>query len=166
MTRAGIAAAASGTAASAACLAAAYAAAGARGLVVGATVLAAVTLLAGRALIPPAAARAVRSRTASSVVSAADFPAYRRIESDLGWAGASRRHYDHSTRPMLNRLLSAMLEERRRVDIARQPAQARRLVGEELWALIDLSAPPSQDSAAPGVDLTTLSAVVSRLEDL
>ena len=53
---------------------------------------------------------------------------------------------------MLSRLLGAALQERHRLDITQQPEAARRLVGADLWPLIDPSAPPSDDSGAPGPD--------------
>ncbi len=149
-------------------LAASYAAAGFQGLVIAGTILAAVALLAARAAItPPAARRPARRRDAPSAVDTADFPAYRRIASSLSWGKKSRRHYDRATRPMLGRLLGAVLEERYRlVDMGRHPEQARRLAGADLWPLLDPSAPPSDDSDSPGVDLAGLARVVDRLEQL
>jgi hypothetical protein len=158
---------ATAAAAAAAGLAAAYAVAGPDGLVVIGTVLAAAALLAARAAITPSASRRPpRRRAAPPAVRPADFPAYRQIESNLGWAAASRRHYDHITRPMLGRLLGAALEERHRLDITRHPERARRLVGADLWPLIDPSAPRSDDSNAPGPDRASLRRVVDRLEQL
>lgn len=148
-------------------LAAAYVVAGPEGLVALGIVLASAALLAARAAItPPASRRPAARRPASPAVRAADFPAYRKIESNLGWAGGSQRHYDHITRPMLSRLLGAALEERHRLDISGHPEEARRLVGADLWSLIDPSAPQSDDSNAPGPDRAVLSRVVDRLEQL
>lgn len=114
----------------------------------------------------PRAAGRRRRRRGAPAVSAADFPSFRRIEANLGWATVSRRHYDHVVRPLLTRLLSAALADRHRVDPARQPEQARRLVGAELWPLLDPARPASDDGNAPGVDLATLARIVSRLEDI
>jgi hypothetical protein len=148
-------------------LAASYAAAGSRGLVITGTILAAVALLAARAAITPAAPRRrARRRDAPSAVDADDFPAYRRIASDLGWAETSRRHYDRFARPMFGRLLGAVLEERYRLDMGRHPERARALAGADLWPLIDPSVPPSDDTELAGVDLATLTRVVDRLEQL
>src|SRR5689334_18537725 len=68
-------------------------------------------------------------------VSSGDFPAYSKISSDLGWASVSRWHYDHGIRPLFGRLLESVLAERHRVDLARDPARARDLVGEDIWPL-------------------------------
>jgi hypothetical protein len=99
-------------------------------------------------------------------VRAADFPAYAKISSDLGWAPVSAWHYDHGIRPLFGRLAESALAEHHRVDPARDPARARDLVGEDVWPLIDPARPPSFDSKAPGADLRTLTRIVDRLEQL
>jgi hypothetical protein len=99
-------------------------------------------------------------------VRSGDFPAYGKISSDLGWAPVSQWHYDHGIRPLFGRLLESVLAERHRVDLARDPARARDLVGEDVWPLIDPSRPPSYDSKTPGADLRTLTRIVDRLEQL
>jgi hypothetical protein len=101
-----------------------------------------------------------------ALVRPADFPAYAKISSDLGWAPVSQWHYDHGIRPLLGRLLESALAERHRVDLATDPARARSLVGDDIWPLIDPSRPPSFDSKAPGADLRTLTRIVDRLEQL
>jgi hypothetical protein len=150
-------------------LIAAYVAGGPAGVVTSGTVVAVLMLLATRAALP--AGEGVRRIVRRDHLrrpdgSRDDFPAYRRIVSDLGWASTSRRHYDHGVRPLLARLLAARLAERYRVDARARPEQARALIGADLWPLVDPSAPPSNDSDAPGVSLTTLARVVSRLEEL
>jgi hypothetical protein len=99
-------------------------------------------------------------------VRSADFPAYAKISSDLGWAPVSQWHYDHGIRPLFGRLLESVLAERHRVDLSRDPARARDLVGEDVWPLVDQSRPPSFDSKVPGPDLRTLTRIVDRLEQL
>jgi hypothetical protein len=110
-------------------------------------------------------ARLGRRRPPAEVRSA-DFPAYAKISSDLGWAAVSQWHYDHGIRPLFGRLLGSVLAERHRVDLDRDPARARDLVGEDIWPLVDPSRPPSFDSKAPGADLRTLTRIVDRLEQL
>ncbi len=99
-------------------------------------------------------------------VRSADFPAYAKISSDLGWAPVSQWHYDHGIRPLFGRLLESRLAEHHRVDLARDPARARDLVGEDIWPLVDPSLPPSFNSKAAGADLRTLTRIVDRLEQL
>jgi hypothetical protein len=142
--------------------AAAYAVTGPRGLAILGTALAIAALLAARLLIVPAAPqRQSRKRGQAPSVRAEDFPAFRQVVADLGWAGASRRHYDHVTRPVFTRLLRAALADGR---LTRQAAEAQ--VGADLWPLIDPSAPLSDNSEAPGVDRSTLGRIVDRLERL
>lgn len=107
-----------------------------------------------------------RRRRPPAEVRAADFPTYAKISSDLGWAPVSQWHYDHGIRPLFGRLLESVLAERHRVDLARDPARARELAGDDIWPLIDPSRPPSFDSKAPGADLRTLTRIVDRLEQL
>jgi hypothetical protein len=102
----------------------------------------------------------------AGAVRSADFPAYAKISSDLGWAPVSAWHYDHGIRPLFGRLAGSALAERHRVDLARDPAKARELIGDDIWPLIDPARPPSFDSKAPGADLRTLARIVDRLEQL
>jgi hypothetical protein len=111
-------------------------------------------------------ARLRRRRNLPAEVRSADFPAYAKISSDLGWAPVSQWHYDHGIRPLFGRLLESVLAERHRVDLARDPARARDLVGDDIWPLVDPSRPPSFDSKAGGADLRTLTRIVDRLEQL
>ena len=162
-------------------LAAALAIGGPFTLVVTAECLAVLALVITLARTPPgvrergvpraaAWARAARARLGRrrppAEVRSADFPAYAKISSDLGWAAVSQWHYDHGIRPLFGRLLESVLAERHRVDLARDPARARDLVGDDIWPLIDPSRPPSFDSKAPGADLRTLTRIVDRLEQL
>ena len=111
-------------------------------------------------------ARLRRRHSPPAEVRSADFPAYAKISSDLGWAPVSQWHYDHGIRPLFGRLLESVLAERHRVDLARDPARARELVGDDIWPLVDPSRPPSFDSKAAGADLRTLTRIVDRLEQL
>ncbi len=163
-------------------LAAAFAVGGPFGLAVAAESLAALALVITLAWTPAGArehrmaqaaawARATRARLwprhrTPATVRAADFPSYAKISSDLSWAAVSAWHYDHGIRTLFGRLAESVLAERHRVDLARDPARARDLVGDDIWLLIDPSRPPSFDSKAPGADLRTLTRIVDRLEQL
>ena len=78
----------------------------------------------------------------------------------------SKRHFDLVTRPLLQRLLAALVADRHGVDLGKDTAVARDAMGEDLWPLLDPARPPSDDSQAPGVGLETLAAIVDRLEDV
>jgi hypothetical protein len=165
-------------------LGAGYAAAGTLGLVVAADLLA---VLAAR---PPAAQpagragpgggqrgqaaairwlparwRQIRRRRAADRAGEAGFPSYRKIRSDLSWAMVSMRHHDLVVRPLLARLAGSELAQRHRIDLAADPERAERLVGADLWPLIDPGRPPATGDE-PGPDLPTLTRIVARLEQL
>jgi hypothetical protein len=150
-------------------LAEGYLAAGPAGFVIAGTVLALAAIVFARAMMPHVEqppASAVRKDHRSADSGEADFPVYRKITSDLSWANASPRHYDHGLRPRLAGLLDARLAQRYGLDAAARPDRARELVGAELWPLLDMSRPPSNDSRAPGVSMATVDRIVTRLEDL
>ena len=150
-------------------LAEGYLAAGPAGFVVAGTVLALVAIAFARATMPRGEQpppRTVRKDRRPGENSQADFPAYRKITSDLSWADASPRHYDHGLRPRLAGLLEARLAQRHGLDAAAQPERARELAGAELWPLLDMSRPASNDSRAPGVSMATVDRIVTRLEEL
>ena len=108
-TKAGLAAAAVGIAA---VLGAGYVAAGPSGLVDAAALAALSVLVVARGTvrgqIPPTVRPKDRRGEQAPAVRAADFPAYRKIASDLEWAQMSRRHYEYTMRPMLARLATAL----------------------------------------------------------
>jgi hypothetical protein len=150
-------------------LAEGYLVAGPAGFVVAGTVLALVAIVFARAMMPrdeQPPPTAVRKDRRAGDSSEADFPAYRKITSDLSWANASPRHYDHGLRPRLAGLLDARLAQRYGLDAAVRPDRARELVGAELWPLLDMSRAASNDSRAPGVSMATVDRIVTRLEEL
>jgi hypothetical protein len=131
-------------------LAAGYLAAGTTGLVDAAAVAVIGVLLVARSTVRGEKPRSVRLKKwldprRRPAVRTADFPAYRRIFSDLEWAQMSRRHYEHALRPMLARL-AATLDHGRPI-----PAE--------------LTRPASPDVDGPGVDPATLERIVATLED-
>ena len=91
-------------------LAAGYAAGGQAGLLAVAGVAAVAALLAARLRIPGPHPRPGPSRQARFLNSA--FPRYRHIDSALSEGRASPRHFDLITRPVLQRLLAALLADR------------------------------------------------------
>ncbi|HCU97495.1 MAG TPA: hypothetical protein DHU96_34235 [Actinobacteria bacterium] len=145
-------------------LAAGYAVGGQLGLFAVVALAAVVGLLAARLRIPPPPSRPSPARHEQHPNAA--FAAYRRIESALDQARMSRRLFDHAARPLLQRLLAALLADRRRVDMANDGRAARAALGDDLWPLLDPARPASNDSWEPGVSEQTLARIVDRLEDL
>jgi hypothetical protein len=72
------------------------------------------------------------------------------IEGALLDAEWSRGGAEHRLRPLIRRIASARLIEHHQVDLATEPAEARRILGEELWALVgpDEHPGPGRASAA------------------
>ena len=63
----------------------------------------------------------------------------------------SGRLFDRTARPLLYRLLAAVLADRRRLDVSRDVQAAREALGDDLWQLLDPARPASDDSQQPGV---------------
>jgi hypothetical protein len=134
--------------------------AGSVGLVVAALAISAAVLIGLRARLGAAERPAARRSPQPWPLQA--FPAYRRIESRLSWSTTGGERYDRTVRPLLTRLAAAMLAERRRIDIERDPAAARRLLGERAWQLIVAQRSPD----APAPSYRDIARVVDRLEEL
>jgi hypothetical protein len=145
-------------------LVAGYAVGGQLGLFAAVALAAIAGLLATRLRIPAAPRRPSPPRRARHANAA--FAAYRRIESALDQARMSRRVFDHTARPLLQRLLAALLADRRRVDMAKDIRAAREAVGADLWPLVDPARPASGDSRTPGPSTQVLARIADRLEDL
>jgi len=145
-------------------LAAGYAAGGQVGLLAVVALAAVAALLTARLRIPPPAREPRPPRPERPV--GGEFTAYRRILSALALAQTSPRLFDYTARPLLQRLLAALLADRRRLDLTRDARAAREVVGDDLWPLIDPARPASGDSRPPGVSEQTIARIVDRLEDL
>lgn len=148
-------------------LPAGYLLAGPAGIVVAGTVLALFAGITGWAVLAGRGgqAAAVQENHPAARSQPADLPSYRTIAYDVSSAGMSLRHYDHGLRRRLARLLDARLAEQHGLTAAGDPAQARRLAGEDVWPLIDPARPPSDDHDAAGVSLGQVERLISRLED-
>jgi hypothetical protein len=72
------------------------------------------------------------------------------IEGALLDAEWSRGGAEHRLRPLIRKIAAARLIERHQVDLGTEPAEARRILGEELWALVgpDEHPRPGRASAA------------------
>lgn len=147
-------------------LAAGLFAAGPGGLVFVAALLGAVAVVAAWVALPAPLPRRRRRRRATVRMTDADFSSYRDIRGRVSWGAVGRRHFDTATRPLLYRLFAALAADRHRLDVAADPAAARRLLDPWMWELLDPGRPVTTDSDAPGVDAATLARIVDRLEEL
>lgn len=91
---------------------------------------------------------------------------YRELVGALSWGRVSARHFDHVTRPALESITAALLTDRRGIDAAADRQAARRVLGDDLWALADPGLPRSDDSTAPPPPLEDVARLVRRLEEL
>lgn len=94
-----------------------------------------------------------------------------RIEDRLSWGSRTTHHFDAGVRPVFARIAADRLRRRYGVDLARQPDQARHLLGEELWRLVAAQEPagdgrPSTTGMRPPPAGAELEALVRRLEML
>ncbi len=142
-----------------------YTLSGVGGLLVALTVIAVLGVLVTVGRLPGPPAVRARPRPPVPVVNA-PYRTYRRVAEQLSWAQVSPRHYDVVTRPLLQRLMAIRLAERHGIDVHREPAAARALLGEDVWPWLDPARPPSGSSRRPGLAERDLHRLVERLESL
>lgn len=145
-------------------ISAAYAVAGFAGLVTVTGVAGALALLAVRLAIRPAPAAGAGPEQPPRADGT--FTSYRRVHAALIEAGAGQQRFDQVTRPVLTGLLAALLADRRRVDLMKNPAAARLAIGDDVWPLLDPARPAVSDPAAAGITINTLTRIADRLEEL
>ena len=139
--------------------------AGAAGLLVAASVGAGLVVLVA-ALALPAAPLPRRPARPAPPDPAQVFRGFTQVSEALSWAAVSPRHYDLTTRPLLTRIAAARLADRDGVDLYADPARARALVGEDVWAYVRPLPEPSTSARGPGVPPGVLTRIVDRLEQL
>lgn len=150
----------------AAALAGGWMAGGPTGLLVAAVVAAVAAMAVVRVAYVPAPMPELPLPHGGVPVADAPFRRYRKLSNALSWGQVSRRHFDHTTRPELERLAAALISARCGVDPLSRPDAARALLGDDLWALAEPGRPRSDDSFAPAVPLATVARLIDRLEDL
>ncbi len=89
-----------------------------------------------------------------------------RMEREVSMAASAAFDLHFRLRPRLQRIARQLLLSRRGVDLTAHPDTARRLLGEETWAVVRPDLPPPSDRSAPGLPLWRLDAVVTSLERL
>lgn len=125
-----------------------------------ATLVAGALLLA--ALVPRVHGRPRTRRRPSSAVRPA---ALERIERVVTAGRQTTGDVHVQVRPLL-REIAAQALSRHGVRLDAEPARARALLGEELFALVRLDLPPPHDRRAPGLELAQLERLTDRLERL
>lgn len=109
----------------------------------------------------------LRPRTTRRGHTSRDAPAMlARLEQEvvLGAAGSFDLH--HHLRPRLRTIAAELLTARRRVSLDRDQPEARVLLGEETWELVQKDRPRPEDRLARGASPEVLDRVVASLERL
>ena len=110
----------------------------------------------------PAKHRAPR-RTAAERDGTAAFASYRRMSSMIRWTTGNHHYYEAVTRPFFASTAAALLAERRGVDLDVDPETAQRILGPQVWSLVNPGGSRADPQPATREDLTS---VVERLEQL
>ena len=85
-----------------------------------------------------------------------------RLDTSIRYAVESGEHFATTTRPLLRRLATERLHDKQGIDVAADPAGARRLLGEELWEIFATD----PDAPVPAPAPEQLRVLVERLERL
>ncbi len=96
----------------------------------------------------------------------ASVPSYEKVRNAVAGATHSPREFDLVMRAPLQRIASTRLAHRHGIDLHRDPVAARRLLGPDLWELLDPLRSTSTEIAGPGVSRQFLAQTVDRLERL
>ena len=139
--------------------------AGLRGLLLIGSLAAVLQLLALRFALADLSAARWRGRRPNASPDALA-RSFAQVCDELGSAGHTSREFDRGLRRRLTRIFSAQLLERRGARIDWSPQQARELVDDEVWQLLDPDRPLVLDRARKGVGVTQLRRVVDQLESL
>ncbi len=102
-------------------------------------------------------------RSPSRDSGAAAFTSYRQISAMIDWTTHNEHYFGAVTRPFLAATAAALLSQRHRVALETEVASARRLLGPDVWALVDPTG--VRDSSTP-LAREDLARVVHRLEQL
>lgn len=91
-------------------------------------------------------------------------PSYSAIGHDLQMGAHSGREFDFGMRRRLERMAGTRLIEGHGIDLHRDPAAAREVLGDQTWELLDPQRPMSGRRVGGGVPIATLTDIVERLE--
>jgi hypothetical protein len=109
--------------------------------------------------------QAVRARAEAQLAAP---PSFCRLERQVvlatGEAGSSELHY--MLRPVLRQIAAHRLAVQHGIDLDGQPAQARALLGDELFDLMRADRPKPEDGNGPGLPLEDLRDMADRLGSL
>jgi hypothetical protein len=87
-----------------------------------------------------------------------------RLERELSMAGSAAFDVHFRLRPAITELATELLSSRRGIDLARDPARAHAVVGDDVWELIRPDRPQPAERHGSGIDEAQLGRIVTALE--
>jgi hypothetical protein len=110
------------------------------------------------------AARArLRAEPAARVTESPPLRQLRQVSETLAAAQASEFRADRDLRPLI-RPIAAMRLARRGIDLDRHPTEARAMLGEPLWDLVQADRARASNLVAGGISAAGLESMIERLE--
>lgn len=140
------------------------------GLVVGCVVIAGAALFVVRARLGWPAREAAPDEADPDPLR--PYPTYRQIDFALDAGLRSAPLFGRALRPRLTRLAAAVLVERRGVDLHRDPAAAREILGDDAWNVLSGTSRPAVSTSSTsnaddrGRRARDVALVLDRLEEL
>lgn len=93
-------------------------------------------------------------------------PELAKLERETALAQSNAFDLHYRLRPTVREIAAGLLAGRRGIDLDRQPALARTVLGDETWELVRPGRPAPPDRFGPGIDTRELDRVVTALEAL
>jgi len=133
---------------------------------VGAAVTIAVAVFVSMVTTRDLSARAeLRSGPVRKAADSPPLEQLRQVDETLRAARESEVAVDSELRPLF-RAIAAVRLARRGVDVDRQPEEARAILGEELWELVQTERAPGSNRSAGGISAAGLQGLIGQLEQL
>jgi hypothetical protein len=89
-----------------------------------------------------------------------------RMERELTLASANAGHLHTRLLPLLRDAARVRLAARHRVDLARRPDEARRILGEEAWDLLRPDRPEPENTQGSGLSLRRIGRLIDAIEHI
>lgn len=91
-------------------------------------------------------------------------PDLEQVQRELALAGQTAADLHFRLRPRLRRIAARLLASRRGIDLDARPDAARRVLGDELWEIVQPAREAPRQRDAPGLDVAAADRLVTALE--